>query len=89
MSNERDTDVAGMDATQWAEAHIRFTSRIHGKMGITWTAHLNDGPLAFERSASGQVRYGSKLKARANAEVIKDFLEYLSHRAPGIPERRT
>jgi hypothetical protein len=79
MSNDLENDRASADARQWAEAHVRFTSQIHGKKGITWTAHLKAGSLVFERSASGEVRYGSRLKARASAEVIQDFLEHGRH----------
>jgi hypothetical protein len=65
------------DPREWTATHVRFTSQVHGKRGITWTAHLRQGPLSFERSATGEVRYGEKLRERATSEVVDDYLEYV------------
>ena len=77
VTPDMNTNEVEFPAKQWAEAHVRFTSQIHGKRGITWTAHIVRDSLMFERSAFGEVRYGARLRSRAAAEAVEDYVQYV------------
>jgi hypothetical protein len=77
MRHASDQTARNLEARERALDHVRFSSQIHGKKGITWTAHLKVGPLLFEKAATGEVRRGDRLRARAAGDAVENYLEYL------------